>query len=142
MSTTSIAQAPIASSAPAADALLGLGALGKIGLALLGVIGLILLCAWLLRRFGGTSLRLGAHLRVVGSSALGQRERLVLVEMAGTWLLLGVTASQISKLHEMPAPAAQADATMPESSSGQDNFASRLAQALRHNLGRAPRGEA
>lgn len=142
MSTRSIAQAPIASSAPAADALLGLGALGKIGFALLGVIALILLCAWLLRRFGGTSLRLGAHLRVVGSSALGQRERLVLVEMAGTWLLLGVTAGQISKLHEMPAPAAQMDETMPEPRREQDSFASRLAQALRHNLRRPPQGDA
>ena len=137
MSTTSIAQAPIASSAPAADALLGLGALGKIGLALLGVIGLILLCAWLLRRFGGTSLRLGAHLRVVGSSALGQRERKVRVEMAGSWLLLAVTASQISQLHALPAPSEE---PMPPAPPGAAGVAERFADALRQRLqGGGPR---
>lgn len=142
MSTASSAQAAAVPTAPAGDALLGLGALGKLGLALLGVIGLILLCAWLLRRLNGAPLRLGPHLRVLGSTALGQRERLVLVEMAGTWLLLGVTAGQINKLHEMPAPAGQDAEPASPPGTHHGSFAGLLAQALRHNLRRPPRGEA
>ena len=118
------------------EALLGLGALGKTGLALLAVIGLILLCAWLLRRLGAGPARSGQHLRVLGSTALGQRERLMLVEVAGTWLVLGVTASQISKLHELPAPPAEAESPVPGHAPGA-RFAERLAQALRHNLQRS-----
>jgi flagellar biosynthetic protein FliP len=37
--------------------------------------------------------------KVVSSSSLGQRERVVVVEIDGTWLVLGVTASQINTAH-------------------------------------------
>ncbi|MFC0709059.1 flagellar biosynthetic protein FliO [Azorhizophilus paspali] len=91
-----------------ADSLLGLAALGKTALALALVVGLIFLCSWLLRRFGPGRHWPGQHLRVIGSSLLGSRERVVIVEVQGTWLVLGVTAQQISKLHELPAPPTEA----------------------------------
>ncbi|GAB3469255.1 flagellar biosynthetic protein FliO [Azotobacter salinestris] len=115
-----------------ADSLLGLAALGKTALALALVIGLIVLCSWLLRRLGPGRQWPGQHLRVIGSSLLGPRERVVIVEVQGTWLVLGVTGQQISKLHELPAPpAAQADtgAARPAGS-----FAERFAGALSGQL--------
>lgn len=124
--------APAEQAAGSGDALLGMAALGKTGLALLLVIGLILLCSWLLRRLSAGQQLPGQPLRVRGSTALGQRERVVIVEVEGTWLVLGVTPGQISKLHELPAPpaaSAQPGAAVPAG-----NFAARLAQALKHNL--------
>lgn len=112
-----------------ADSLLGLAALGKTALALALVIGLIFLCSWLLRRLGPGRQWPGQHLRVIGSSLLGPRERVVIVEVQGTWLVLGVTGQQISKLHELPAPPAEADDARPAG-----GFAERFAGALSGQL--------
>ncbi len=119
------------------EALLGMAALGKTALALLLVIGLILLCSWLLRRLAsGQRLAGGPLLRVRGSALLGPRERVVVVEVEGTWLVLGVTPGQVSKLHELPAPPAAALADSPDPSL-EGSFAQRLTQALGHNLRRS-----
>ena len=49
------------------------------------------------RRFNKTQL-----LRSVSTLSLGTRERVVVVEMNDTWLVLGVTASSITMLHSAP----------------------------------------
>ena len=43
-------------------------------------------------------------LRVIGGVMVGPKERLVLVEMGDTWLLLGVAAGSVNLLHHMPRP--------------------------------------
>jgi flagellar protein FliO/FliZ len=59
--------------------------------------------AWLLRRFGGLQRRPGGGgIRVIGGSAVGQRERVVLVEVADTWLVIGVAPGHVTALHSMP----------------------------------------
>ena len=58
--------------------------------------------AWLLRRFGGLQRRPGGGIKVIGGSAVGQRERVVLVEVADTWLVIGVAPGHVTALHSMP----------------------------------------
>lgn len=113
--------------AGSSDALLGMAALGKTAAALALVIALILLCAMLLRRWGNRHARQGVRLHVVGSTAVGNRERVVIVDVEGTWLVLGVGSGQVSKLHELPAP------PEPEADGGHtaEPFAKRFAQALK-----------
>ncbi|WP_198678586.1 flagellar biosynthetic protein FliO [Pseudidiomarina marina] len=111
----------------------GLALLGQVTLVLILIIGIILLCAWLFRKMNGTSLGHSKLLNVVGSVAVGQRERVVIVEINNTWLVLGVASGKVSKLHEMPAqerPEAQLN-----------GFAARLQQALNKNAS-APSKEA
>lgn len=111
-----------------ADSLLGFAALGKTAFALALVLSLIWLCSWLVRRIGVGRRWPGQPLRVVGSTSLGQRERVVIVEVRGTWLVLGVGAGQISKLHELPAPGDQGE---PPPAGA---FAERFGAALRQRL--------
>lgn len=73
---------------------------------LLVVVGLIFLLAWAARRIGLQRLTGSGVVKVVSSTAVGTRERVVVVEVAGNWLVLGVTASQVNTLHTLPAQAA------------------------------------
>jgi len=116
------------------DALVGMATLGKTAAALALVVVIILVCTALLRRWHSQSRTAGSRLRIVTSTALGSRERLVVVELEGTWLVLGVGGGQISKLHELPAPPDRPrDAT--DATPVDERFASRFARALKHNAG-------
>lgn len=74
-------------------------------LGLAGVLALIFGMAWLARRFNLNGAGTGANLRVLGALTLGTREKLVLVDVAGQQLLLGVTTQQISLLQRLESPA-------------------------------------
>jgi len=93
---------PVHEVAPAA---VGASGLLQAGFGMAMVVGLIFLCAWLARRFGLQRLGGGHLVKVVSSAAVGQRERVVVVEVADTWLVLGVTPSQVNTLHTLPAQA-------------------------------------
>lgn len=95
----------------AAPAAVGAGGMlqALFGMAL--VLGLIFLCAWAARRFGLQRFHGGNVVKVVSSASLGQRERVVVVEVDGTWLVLGVTSSQVQTLHTLPAKPTAAHAT-------------------------------
>lgn len=116
--------AQLASSAPLARGA-DPASLGEVALALALVVAAIVILAWVLRRVQrGIAAAGSSRLRVVASLALGPRERLVVVDAAGTQLLLGVTPAGISRLHELSDPLVVA-APSP------NDFAQRLRQALR-----------
>ena len=101
----------------------GSGAVGGGVLALLLVVSLILALAWLAKRMPGVGSVTAANpaLRVVGSLALGPRERLVVVEVGQTQLLISVGAGGTRALHTLAEPLPAADAAP-------SPFASLLAQ--------------
>lgn len=72
------------------------------GLAL--ILGLFVAAAWLVRRLNGGRTLLGGSgpMRVVGTLALGPRERILLVEVADTWLVIGLAPGQMRTLHTLP----------------------------------------
>lgn len=71
-----------------------------------GILLLILIAGWLFRRLGFAPQARGNSklLNLRASCQVGQRERVVVVEVDNTWLVLGVTAQQITSLHTLPAP--------------------------------------
>ncbi|SDN38073.1 flagellar biosynthetic protein FliO [Vreelandella arcis] len=116
------------------DSLIGMAMLGKTAAALALVIAIILLCTALLKRVGHAK-RAGGELQLISSTAVGNRERVVIVQVEDTWLVLGVGNGRITKLHERPAPATPpADTTQAPS-----HFAKRFSQALADNLTKKPR---
>lgn len=115
------------------DALIGMAVLGKTAAALALVIAIILLCTALLKRWQTISHHQGARLRIVDSTAVGSRERVVVVEIEDTWLVLGVSGGRITKLHERDAPTDRPTAT-PQAH--QSRFSNRLAQALAGHRGK------
>jgi flagellar protein FliO/FliZ len=78
------------------------------GLALvLAVIGAF---AWLARRVQRIAPARGSPLALRGALAVGPRERVVVLEIEGTWLVLGVAPGRVSALHALP------KGTIPETS--------------------------
>lgn len=68
------------------------------------VIGMILLLSWLLRRFQGGRLVRQAPVRVLGGTAVGQRERVVLIQVGKQQLLLGVGGGNVRTLQVFGQP--------------------------------------
>jgi flagellar protein FliO/FliZ len=68
------------------------------------VLAAIAAFAWLLRRLTPGSIGTRGSLRIVGGAMVGPKERVVLIEIGDTWLLLGVAASNVSLLHTLPKP--------------------------------------
>jgi flagellar protein FliO/FliZ len=97
----------------------------RVVVGLIVVIAAILLCGWLARRTGVAGRTQGGAMRIVDSLNLGPRQRIVLVEVEDSWVVVGVTAGQMNVLHTLPA----GDTASPLTSGA--SFATRLGQALR-----------
>jgi flagellar protein FliO/FliZ len=136
LSTAQAASAPAAPVAQSAPVISGGASLAQAGLGLFAVIALILGMAWLARRVGlvrhGSG---GATMKVVGSLMLGARQKVVMVEVGDTWLVLGVSAGEIRPLHTL---SAQPDAMVPAGTTApqplQGGFGERLMRAMQENL--------
>ncbi|MCC8459391.1 MULTISPECIES: flagellar biosynthetic protein FliO [Photorhabdus] len=85
----------------------------QVSSALAGVLLLIFTLTWLIRRMGlfANKGKSQQQLSIKASCSLGQRERVVIVEVEDNWLVLGVTAQQINLLHQMPIPESNRDTT-------------------------------
>ena len=100
------------------------------------VFGLVLVLAmmvgslWLLKRLTMPRGPASGLMRVVAGTAVGPRERVVLLEVGSKWLVLGVAPGEVSMLAEVPPqdmPSAPAD-------SGKD-FAGWLKQVTERRYG-------
>ena len=80
---------------------LGAGSMLQFGLGLAIVLGLIVAAGWFMKRFSiGPSA--SGLIKVVAGASVGQRERVVLVEIGDTWVVLGVAPGRVNALHTLP----------------------------------------
>ncbi|MEB0078715.1 flagellar biosynthetic protein FliO [Pseudomonas sp. CCI3.2] len=101
------------------------GQLTQLVLGLLLVVGLIFGLAWLLRRVQGANPRNGQLIELLGSRALGPRDRLVLVQVGKEQILLGISPGRITPLHVLKEPV-----QVPDSENATPEFAQRLMELL------------
>ncbi|KAA8555459.1 MULTISPECIES: flagellar biosynthetic protein FliO [Pseudomonas] len=101
------------------------GQLTQLVLGLLLVVGLIFVLAWLMRRVQSIGPGNAQVIEMIGSRALGPRDRLVLVQVGEEQILLGITPGRITPLHVLktPVPTTQSQPATPE-------FAQRLMELL------------
>lgn len=88
---------------------LGVGAVLQTIVGLLVVIGLVFACAWLARRLGLQPANRGGLVKTIGGASLGGKERVAVVEIGDTWLVLGTAPGNVRLLHTMPAGSAAID---------------------------------
>lgn len=80
------------------------GQLAQMVFGLLLVVGLIFFLAWVLRRMQGAAPKGGQVIEIVGSRAIGPRDRLLLVQIGREQILIGHTPGSIEALHVMAEP--------------------------------------
>ena len=97
-----IALSALAPSALAQAATTPAAGMGQMLLGLAAVIALVFALAWLARRLGVPLHETSPLLKRVASLTVGARERVLIVEVADQWLVLGVTTQSIQTLHQLP----------------------------------------
>lgn len=93
---------------------------------LIVVVGVIVVLGWLYSRsklLGGGS---NDAINIIANRAVGSKERLMVVEVGGTQLLVGMTASNVNTLHVFDAPSVETSKVTEVS-----GFARRLKSALK-----------
>lgn len=106
----------------------GAAYIGQVLFGLMGVLLLILGLAWLLKRFGQGAMLGSQHMKILATMPLGTRERLLLVDVAGQQILLGVSAGRITNLHSFDEPVIQGD------NPAYSDFAAKLREIMQAGL--------
>lgn len=104
--------------------------LGKIMLSLVFILMIIFVLAWLLKRFGSFSGMPNVNMKILGALSVGQKERVVLLQVGKEQLVIGVTPAEITLLHQMQEPI-----EVEEAKPVQGAFAQRLQEAMAKQRG-------
>ncbi|ATE76428.1 MULTISPECIES: flagellar biosynthetic protein FliO [Pseudomonas] len=126
LAAESVTTAATAAAAPAVSSGVA-GQLTQLVFGLLLVLGLIFFLAWLLRRVqqAGPAGK-GQVIELIGSRALGPRDRLMLVQVGNEQILLGLSPGTITALHVLKEPVQVPSAT----EKATPEFAQRLLEML------------
>lgn len=122
--------APLA--APEEPAISAAGSLLQVFIGLVAVLLLIAGTAWVAKRFGVTQGGASSLLHVVSSASVGTRERVVVVEVGDTWLVVGVAPGSVNALMTLPRGEIKSSATPGLNAS----FAARLNQMIEKRRGK------
>ena len=113
----------------------GAGSMLQFAFGLAVVLGLIVAAGWFMKRFSIGPSAAGT-VKVVAGASVGQRERVVVVEIGDNWLVLGVAPGRVNALHTMPrgeiAATPAASAALPQGAA----FAQWLKEKMEKRSGR------
>jgi len=105
--------------------------------ALMFVLALLIALAWAMKRYGPKALGGNSKMRVISSLNLGGRERIVLIEVADQWIVVGASPGRINALATLP----RQEGELPTLSSAQNgpaaaNFSEWLKQTIEKRNGK------
>ncbi|MEE9494475.1 MAG: flagellar biosynthetic protein FliO [Gammaproteobacteria bacterium] len=98
----------------------------QITLGMLVVLGLIIGLAWLAKHSGKFQNAAGGHLKILGGLSVGNHERIVLMQVGESQLLVGVTANSVNTLHVLEHPITTTENSQSESETFSGHIASYL----------------
>lgn len=108
------------------------GAVGKMFFGLGAVLALIFLCSWLLKHFNVNKRGSESALSISGVLPIGTKEKVVVVNVEGTRLVLGVTPTHVSKLHTLSTENNQEpNASLVKDESVDASFSTKMRQILK-----------
>ncbi|WP_153109242.1 flagellar biosynthetic protein FliO [Propionivibrio limicola] len=93
LAQTNVVETPGVSASAIAQMLLGLGL----------IVAVLFVGAYFMRQLnGGRAFGHTGPLKIVGGLMIGTRERIVLLEVENTWIVVGIVPGQIKTLHTLP----------------------------------------
>lgn len=96
-------RAAVPSAVPAAGAAApSAGSLFQVLFGLVAVLALMAGAAWIMKRFGLARNPGNSVVKIVGGVSVGHRERVLVVEVADQWIVVGVAAGRVNALASMP----------------------------------------
>ena len=116
----------------AAPAVSAAGSLLQVFIGLVAVLLLIAGAAWLAKRLGVTQGGSSGLLRVISSASVGTRERVVVVEVGESWLVVGVAPGSVNALMTLP----RGDMPSQTASALPGSFGARLQQLIEKRRGK------
>ncbi len=130
---TGLAIAGSAVAAPEVPTTPGLGGAELLSFAgsLLVVVGSILAFGWLYARFRPGMNQGGDQIRIVATRPLGPKERLLVVELGGQQILVGVSQGHMQTLHTLAEPLATTTQAAPAVSGFRARFKEILKESAR-----------
>jgi flagellar protein FliO/FliZ len=108
------------------------GSMLQVALGLIVVLALMAGAAWVLKRMGMAGASGNSVARIVGGVSVGNRERVVVVEVAGQWIVVGVAPGRVNALSTMPKQETPASAAEPADAK---NFSAWLKQTIEKRNG-------
>jgi flagellar protein FliO/FliZ len=99
----------------------------KVLIGLVVVLGLMAGSAWLLKRLGVAKAASGSTIKVVGGVSVGHRERVLVLEVADQWIVVGVAPGRVSSIANLPR---QEQALPADNQPASSNFAVWLKQTI------------
>lgn len=129
-------QAILLLSAPAYAAGNSAASAGDLLQAVLGFVAVLALMAgvaWTLKRMGVAGASAGNVAKVVGGVSVGNRERVVVIEVADQWIVVGVAPGSVNALSTMPR---QENLAISEAAPGAKTFSAWLKQTIDKRNGR------
>ena len=126
------ALAAVSGTAEATPAVSTAGSLLQVFIGLIAVLLLIAGAAWIAKRLGVSQIGSSSLLRVVSSASVGTRERVVVVEVGESWLVVGVAPGSVNALMTLPKGEIPAQGTTALAG----NFASKLQHLIEKRRGK------
>jgi len=128
--------ASVANAADAAPATSS-GNLLRVLMGLIVVLGLMAAAAWTLKRFGAAKSAGGTVVRIVGGVSVGNRERVLVVEVADQWIVVGVAPGRVNALATMARSETNPTGSASTDASPARNFSAWLKQTIDKRNGNA-----
>ena len=109
------------------------GSLLQVTLGLLVILMIIIGIAWLVRRYGRFQSSASGSLKILGGLFIGPKERIVLLQVGDTQLLVGVAPGRVQTLHVLDTPLSSIEINPPSGIRTNDfkSFYERLTMAIK-----------
>lgn len=116
------------------------GGVFKMVIGLAVVLAVMALITWVLKRMVPGVGNKQSVIRIVGGVSVGSRERVVVLEVSGRWIVVGVAAGQVSRLANLESGSAKLGETISSGrgmlDSGSEGFTNTFASWLTKSTGK------
>lgn len=97
------------------------------------IVGFILVCAWVFKFLQRSNFLKNSNIKLIGTFSISSKEKLLLVNVEGIRILLGVSPGNISGLHVFPEGIKDESIAEPQMAKANSSFLNTMQEAFKKN---------